>query len=116
MATVALAMKFERDLKFLEEDYESDPNNERTVYYLAQTLEGLGENDRALELFKRRTQLGGWDQEVFWSYFRAAEITGDPADYMTAWFYRPSRWEPIQRVLQILNNRGQYEAAVRLGA
>lgn len=106
--------KFDRDLKFLEEDYETDPNNERTVYYLAQTNEGLGNTDRAIELFRRRTQLGGWDQEVFWSYFKIAELTHKIEDYLTAWLYRPSRNEPLHRAMQMLNNDHNFDAVLSL--
>ena len=106
--------KFERDLRLLEEAYAEDPNNERTVYYLAQTHEGLGNTERAIELFTRRTQLGGWDQEIFWTYFRIAELTGRVEDYLTAWLYRTSRWEPIQRAMKILNEQRNYHAVLAL--
>lgn len=106
--------KFERDRELLEKAYESDPNNERTVYYLAQTYEGMGRTDEAIELFKRRTQLGGWDQEIFWAYFRIAEATGKIEDYLTAWLYRPSRGEPLQRAMRILNNELRYDAVIAL--
>ena len=106
--------KFERDLKLLEEDYESDPNNERTVYYLAQTLQGMGETERATELFRRRSQLGGFDQEAFWAAFQVGECTGRIEDYVTAWFMRPSRWEPIQRAMKLLNEQRNYTAVLAL--
>ena len=106
--------KFDRDLRLLEEAYADDPNNERTVYYLAQTHEGLGHKDRAIELFQRRTQLGGWDQEIFWSYFKIAELTERVEDYLTAWLYRPSRWEPLQRAMMLLNRERKYEAVIAL--
>ena len=106
--------KFERDLRLLEEAYAEDPNNERTVYYLAQTNEGLGNTERAIELFKRRTELGGWDQEIFWAYFKIAELTGRVEDYLTAWLYRTSRWEPIQRAMKILNEQQNYHAVLAL--
>lgn len=106
--------KFHRDAELLEKAYESDPNNERTVYYLAQTHEGLGNTERAIELFKRRTQLGGWDQEIFWSYFRIAECTKSVEDYFKAWTVRPSRKEPLQRAMHELNHVGNYTAALAL--
>lgn len=106
--------KFERDLKYLEEDYASDPNNERHVYYLAQTLESVGQNERAIEMYDRRVSLGGWDQEVFWALFRKAEITQKIEDYLAAWLYRPSRSEPLQRAAKLLNNIGNHAGVVAL--
>src|ERR1035437_5091708 len=106
--------KFDRDLRLLEEAYAEDPNNERTVYYLAQTHEGLGNKDRAIELFQRRTRLGGWDQEVFWAYFKIAELTDSVEDYLTAWLYRPSRWEPLQRAMKLLNQQNNHAAVIAL--
>lgn len=106
--------KFDRDLKYLEEDYESDPNNERTVYYLAQTYEGMGQTEKAIAMFRHRVQLGGFDQEKFWALFKIAELTGDIGDYMKAWLDRPSRWEPLQRAMHILNEQRRYDSVLTL--
>lgn len=106
--------KFAKDLKYLEEDYKQDPNNERVVYYLGQTYEGMGRRDEALELFRRRAQLGGFDQEQFWAAFKVAEITQYIGDYLQAFLMRPTRTEPIQRAMSLLNQQQKYQSVLAL--
>lgn len=96
------ADKFHRDLVLLEADAVEEPENARTMFYLAQTREHLGDRPGALAAYRRRIELGGWEEEVFWSMYRSAsllEASGDwPAAaqlYATAWEYRPHRAEPL---------------------
>ena len=46
--------KFERDLALLEKSYAEDPNNDRTAFYLAETLKNSGQVERAIELYRHR--------------------------------------------------------------
>lgn len=94
--------KFTRDLKLLLEDYEEDPNNVRTVFYLAQTYECLGKKDKAVEWYLKRADMGGWAEEVYMSKLRAGKLTDDTALLLEAHECRPERLEAL------------YEAAIRL--
>jgi glycosyltransferase involved in cell wall biosynthesis len=65
--------KFERDERLLREALQQDPNNPRTVFYLAQTMMDVGKHRDAINMYQRRIALQGWDQEVTYSEFRIAK-------------------------------------------
>lgn len=62
--------RFHNDAKILLKEYEKDPKNARTVFYLAQTYECLGNYTDAIEYYKKRCKLGGFYEEVFASHLR----------------------------------------------
>lgn len=110
--------KFERDRLLLENALVEHPDDPRTIFYLAQTLQNLSESDAAVELFRRRVELGGWDQEVFYSQFQIGRILGitdwDLAvpEFLRAWNYRPSRVEPLLELARGHRARGEYVNAL----
>lgn len=66
------ADKFERDIRLLEAELRDDPANARAVFYLAQSLFDTQQYSRAIDMYKRRIALGGWEQEVAYSRLRVA--------------------------------------------
>ena len=65
------ADKFERDRALLKAELREHPDNERAMFYLAQTQRDLGTqtgDPRALaaarDLYERRASMGGWEEEV----------------------------------------------------
>jgi len=86
------AEKFERDLELLRADNQDDP---RVAFYLANTLRDLGQIQEAVGAYKRRTMMGGWDQEIFYSMLEAGKLSDDIALLFAAWSYRPERAEPL---------------------
>lgn len=97
----ARADKFERDRRLLQLSLDEDPDDERTVFYLAQTLDALGETDQAIALFNRRAEMGGFEEEAWFAQTRAATLLGrtDPAaaigKLLACWERRPTRIEPL---------------------
>ena len=66
--------RFVRDKAFLSEDVK-EYGDSRDIFYLAQTLSGLGEYDEALAMYHRRSEiLEGFWEERFHSYLRSAEL------------------------------------------
>lgn len=95
-----------------------DPDDPRTVFYLAQTYRDLGD-PRALAMYERRIGMGGWDQEVFYARYRAALLRPWPerADaLLAAWESRPHRLEPLHDLVSELNRRDLHHAAYALTA
>ena len=107
--------KLPQDRRLLEAEYERDPSDVRTVFYLAQTCKDMGETERAIELYKHRAALGGWDEEVYWSLYQVAEMTGEIEDYIRAWDFRPSRPEAIHKLMKLYNEKGLHRAAYIMG-
>ena len=62
--------KFERDVRLLEGAIALEPNHDRYHFYLANSYLDLGNNEKAIENYEKRIKIGGWDQEVWYSYYR----------------------------------------------
>jgi len=115
--------KFLKDAAVLENALEKDPDNERYVFYLAQSYRDAGEPARAIEVYRQRASMGGWEQEVWYSLYQVArqlETTGAPwletlEAYLAAYAYRPSRIEPMYHVVKHYNEEGNHANAYRFG-
>lgn len=66
--------KFARDIKLLSDALETEPNNERYHFYLAQSYKDTGKPEEAIKHYKRRVELGGWHEEVFYSLLQIGHI------------------------------------------
>lgn len=109
--------KLERDRGLLEAELERDPESQRATFYLAQTERDAGNAERAIELYRRRIQLGGWDEEVFYAAFQVAMLTADTDPevaiglYLDAYERRPSRAEPLHQLAYLCREAGRHRAA-----
>jgi glycosyltransferase involved in cell wall biosynthesis len=110
--------KLGRDLRLLKQDLRTDPSDARAVFYLAQTYRDLGRRTEAIELYERRTAMGGWDQEVFYSLFQAGVLRAESGEWpaaraalVEAWEYRPVRLEPVYELASRSRVRGDYRSA-----
>jgi glycosyltransferase involved in cell wall biosynthesis len=105
--------------QMLEADLERDPNNPRTVFYLAQTYWDL-HDARMLSTYERRTKMVGWDEETFYAKYRYALcLPSWPARLLAliaAWEFRPSRLEPLHDLVSELNRRSEHFTAYRLAS
>lgn len=69
--------KFKNDAIVLSEALktESDPMLcSRYVFYLAQCLKDSHDIPGALHNYQKRTTMGGWPEEIYWSYYQAAKM------------------------------------------
>lgn len=62
--------KIERDISLLLDGIKEEPNNARYYFYLANTYHDAGRFGEAINVYKKRIELGGWTQEVWYSYYR----------------------------------------------
>lgn len=113
--------KFSRDLALLEASLLASPNDPRTLFYLAQTRQNLGDFSGAIAAYRRRIEVEGWGEEIFWSMYQIAEIYKTLGDwsmalsgYLLAWDYRPQRVEPIVHASMALRELGAHQAALAL--
>lgn len=86
--------KFERDLRLLTADIARDPEDPRTIFYIANTLRDMGKIGPAIRFYCMRANMLGWDEEVYVSKYEAARLAEDPMAMEKAWESRPSRAEP----------------------
>ena len=92
-ATGNTTRRWARDKRVLLEEYHRDPLNERTVFYLAQTCMQLNQNDEALVWYKRRSEMGGFYEEVYSSLWKMGKIYEDRAEAASPKKDRDANWK-----------------------
>lgn len=110
--------KFQKDAKLLENALKEDPTNTRYTFYLAQSYRDAGDYEKSIEYYKKRIEMGGWDQEMFWSMLQIArmqEALGKPQEevlggFYKAYNYRSSRAEPIYQLAHYYRLKEDYAA------
>ncbi len=110
--------RWRRDAALLEADLLRNPDNARSVFYLAQSYLALGDRDRAVATYRRRAAMSGFDEETFWAQHQVGVLSAEAGDWPTAldaliaaWEFRPSRLESVYELASRLRLRRQYHAA-----
>ncbi len=83
-----------------------NPEDARSVFFLAETYFRMEDFDNARKWCERRVEMGGCDEEVYWAMYRLAESMsnlGEPwpdvqQAYLTAWEFRPTRAEALHAI------------------
>lgn len=101
--------RWKRDAVLLEADVETDPQNARSVYYLAQTYDCLGNTAKAIEWYAKRFKMGDFYEERFLSALRAGRLSTDKIDKIV-WFTKAfdviARAEPMVEMAKIYRDEG----------
>jgi hypothetical protein len=110
------ADKFARELSLLQADHRDNPEDPRTVFYLARTYEDGHELARAATWYRKRVQLGGWPEETWYATWRlgCCLIGSGRADegcgvLWSAWGARPWRAEPLSTLAEHYRLTGQWQ-------
>jgi glycosyltransferase involved in cell wall biosynthesis len=111
--------KFRKDAAVLEEALATEPGNARYVFYLAQSYKDAGLLEKSVEVYRRRAAMGGWEEEVYVSLFRIAQLleTLDRPQpevvhaYLEAFQTRPGRAETLGSLARYLRLRNQFHLA-----
>ena len=84
--------KFMADAILLLAEYNKDPTNTRTIFYLAQSFRDAGSLEVALDFYLKRTNMGGWDQEISMAWLQAGRIASalGKSDTMVEHYYLQS--------------------------
>ena len=115
--------KLDRDLELLSRALEKDPDNPRSVFYVAQSWRDLGNFPRAIEWYEKRATMGGWEEEVWYSLYQVAHLQHRLgwawplvlSAYLAAYQYRPTRLEPLYQITRFYRENGQYDLACLFG-
>jgi tetratricopeptide (TPR) repeat protein len=98
--------KFERDIRLLAEGIKDEPSNVRYHFYLANSYFDHGDHDLAIDIYKKRIELGDWNQEVWYSYYRIGlcykQKGNMPAaiySWMNGYDYLPERLEGLYEII-----------------
>ena len=92
-----------------------DPDNHRYWFYLAQSYFDSQQVDNAMESYQKRAELGGWEEEVYYSLFRVAicaVLREDPWEkiqqhFLDAYAFRPIRAEPLHQLSRLYRGMGK---------
>ena len=95
--------KYKKDYALLKSYLEKDPTSQRKQFYAAQSAFDAHMFDVAEEEYMKRTALGGWHEEIFFSWMRIGmcrEFLGKPVEniadaFMMAFETAPNRIEPL---------------------
>jgi len=107
----------ERDRDMLLAEVERNPDDARSVFYLAQTYFVLGDFANALEWYARRVEMGGYLEEVYYAKYRVAQSMAKLGAawpdvqyaYLQAWAFRPIRSEPLYFIARSYRDSQRYE-------
>lgn len=99
--------KFLRDVRLLEKGLEELPNNDRYLFYLANSYRDSGQQEKAIEYYKKRIAVGGWIEEVWYSHYSIGKCWRDLKDmdraivaWMEAFQAYPNRIENLYEIVQ----------------
>jgi tetratricopeptide (TPR) repeat protein len=108
--------KYQKDIKILENGLRDEPNNTRYVFYLAQSYKDAGDYENALKYFRKRIEMGGWDEELFWSMLQTGileqTLHASSEDFLNiftkVYHYRPTRLEPLYYMANYYRTKEKY--------
>jgi glycosyltransferase involved in cell wall biosynthesis len=110
--------RWARDKIILQQEHENNPNDTRTLFYLAQTHACLNENSLAYEFYEKRTKsIGGFEEERYYSFFECGKLAEILFDDNTAidWYTRAVRHslrcEPLIATCKILRKTDNFRLA-----
>lgn len=115
--------RWERDKEILLREHTKNPEDPRTVFYLGQTYDCLGELEQAYYWYGVRADMPGWQEENFMAAYRQAQVAEYMSDknlcawshaqelYLKAFEMRPTRAEPLIRIAQYYLKKGRHQLA-----
>jgi tetratricopeptide (TPR) repeat protein len=99
--------KFERDIRLLEKGILDEPKNDRYYFYLANSYHDSGNFQQAIANYKKRIELGGWIQEVWYSHYRIGlcykkmnQMEHAISAWLDAFNVIPARLENLYEIIQ----------------
>lgn len=110
--------KCDRDIRLLTKGLEDTPNNDRYTFYLANSYRDKGNNEKAIELYKKRIELGGWIEEIWQSNYgigKCLKRMGNNAMAIYYWLEAfncyPNRIENLYEIIKYYRIQGNNELA-----
>jgi tetratricopeptide (TPR) repeat protein len=112
------ANKFARDVELLKNGLKELPNNDRYTFYLANTYHDAGQFPLAIEMYRKRVEIGGWYEEIWYSYYRIGKcyahmgnMSGAIEAWMEAYNVFPNRVENLCEIIKHYRETGKNNLA-----
>jgi len=111
--------KYKKDAEVLKKALETDPENSRYWFYLAQSYRDANMFDEAIQTYNIRVQKGGWVEETWHSLYQIARImemtkasfTDTLMAYLRAYEFRPHRAETLGCLARFLRLNNMHSSA-----
>jgi glycosyltransferase involved in cell wall biosynthesis len=111
--------KYARDAEVLERALESEPDNTRYVFYLAQSYRDSEQYEKAAEAYERRAKLSGFPEEIYVSLVEVGalgqrlgwESSRIMDAYLRAYQARPTRAESLNAAAVYCRTMNQWALA-----
>lgn len=118
--------KYMRDANLLEEELKINPEDSRSMFYLGQSYKDADELEKSIECYKKRIQMGGWAEEVYYSYLMIAQQlkqlnkSGDQDEkivsaYLDAYQAVPTRMEALYFLALFYQNKKKLNLSYMFG-
>jgi len=111
--------KFERDVALLKRGLEEHPNNSRYIFYLANSYLDSGQCQNAIDTYQMRIEMGGWNEEVWYCYYRIGKAYMQMNDVQNAIYYwmegynfYPNRIENVYEIVKHYRTTNKTKLAV----
>lgn len=109
--------KYARDAELLLAEVQRNPDDPRSVFYLAQSYFDYNDMASARTWYQRRAEMAGYDEEIYYSLNRVGETMsrlGEPWPdvqdaHLRAWEFRPSRAEPLYAIARRYRTDKRYQ-------
>jgi tetratricopeptide (TPR) repeat protein len=109
--------KYARDADLLLTEVERDPEDSRSVFYLAQSYYDLGDFANARRWYQRRSEMGGWEEEVYYSLVRVGQSMLELNEpwpeiqdvLLRAYETRPTRAESLHTIACYYRQQGRFQ-------
>jgi tetratricopeptide (TPR) repeat protein len=111
--------KFERDVRLLTNGIIEEPkNSERYHFYLANSYHDAGNFEKAIDIYEKRIKIGGWEQEIWYSYYRIGlcykklgKISYAIYNWLAAYDFLPIRIENLYEIVNHYRNTSKSKLA-----
>lgn len=110
--------KYTRDIQLLKRGLEELPNNDRYLFYLANSYRDTHQFELAIETYKQRIQVGGWFEEVWQCHYNIGKCfkmlnQWEPAifHWLEAYEVYPSRLENLYEIIHYYREIGKHNLA-----
>ena len=107
--------KFKRDIELLITDLKHNPDDKRTIFYLANSYKDIKDYKNAIINYNKRIQLLGWKQEIWCCYYYKGLCymhLNDPSNAIMSWLdgfqYIPERIETLYQIIHYYRCNEKY--------
>ena len=107
--------KYKKDAAVLERGLLSEPNNDRYVYYCANSYKDAGEPEKAIAKYKQLLTMNGWSEERYMACIQIYDLSPCEANLhylVDSYRHSPERVEGIYRLVRHYCIKGQDRVAL----